>query len=50
MENGCGQMEQFIPLRHILIAAANIATQWRTFHGASDPGAGNFRVPDLAWS
>ena len=28
-------------------AAANIATQWRTAHGASDPGAPNFRVPDL---
>jgi len=28
-------------------AAANIATQWRTFAGASDPGAANFRVPDL---
>jgi microcystin-dependent protein len=28
-------------------AAAHIATQWRTFAGASDPGAGNFRVPDL---
>lgn len=28
-------------------AAANIATQWRTFAGASDPGASNFRVPDL---
>jgi microcystin-dependent protein len=29
------------------LAAANIATQWRTFGGASDPGASNFRVPDL---
>jgi microcystin-dependent protein len=29
------------------IAASHIATQWRTFDGASDPGAGNFRVPDL---
>jgi len=28
-------------------AAAHIATQWRTFSGASDPGASNFRVPDL---
>jgi microcystin-dependent protein len=28
-------------------AAAAIATQWRTFAGASDPGASNFRVPDL---
>jgi microcystin-dependent protein len=29
------------------IAAGHIATQWRTFAGASDPGAPNFRVPDL---
>ena len=29
------------------IAAAHIATQWRTFAGASDPGVLNFRVPDL---
>lgn len=29
------------------LAAANIATQWRTFSGASDPGASNFRVPDI---
>lgn len=28
-------------------AAANIAPQWRTFGGASDPGAANFRVPDI---
>lgn len=28
-------------------AAANIATAWRTFGGASDPGAANFRVPDM---
>lgn len=28
-------------------AAANIAAQWRTFGGASDPGGANFRVPDL---
>jgi microcystin-dependent protein len=28
-------------------AAANIAPQWRTFGGASDPGASNFRVPDI---
>jgi microcystin-dependent protein len=28
-------------------AAANIATSWRTFAGASDPGGGNFRVPDM---
>ena len=29
------------------LAAANIAAQWRTFGGASDPGGANFRVPDL---
>jgi microcystin-dependent protein len=29
------------------LAAGNIASQWRTFAGASDPGASNFRVPDL---
>lgn len=28
-------------------AAANISPAWRTFDGAADPGAGNFRVPDL---
>lgn len=28
-------------------AAANIAVEWRTFAGASDPGANKFRVPDL---
>jgi microcystin-dependent protein len=28
-------------------AAGNIGSQWRTFAGASDPGAANFRVPDL---
>lgn len=28
-------------------AAANIASAWRTFAGAADPGVGNFRVPDL---
>jgi microcystin-dependent protein len=28
-------------------AAANIATAWRTFAGASEPGGANFRVPDL---
>jgi microcystin-dependent protein len=28
-------------------AAANIAAEWRTFAGASDPGVLNFRVPDL---
>lgn len=29
------------------IAAGHIATQWRTFGGASDPGVLNFRVPDF---
>jgi microcystin-dependent protein len=29
------------------VAASHIAAQWRTFAGASDPGASNFRVPDL---
>lgn len=29
------------------LAAGNIGAQWRTFAGAVDPGAGNFRVPDL---
>lgn len=29
------------------IAAGHIATQWRTFGGASDPGGSNFRVPDM---
>lgn len=28
-------------------AAAHIHARWRTFDGASDPGAANFRVPDL---
>lgn len=28
-------------------AAAHIANGWRTAFGAADPGAGNFRVPDL---
>jgi microcystin-dependent protein len=28
-------------------AAAAIANAWRTAHGQADPGAGNFRVPDL---
>jgi len=28
-------------------AAANIHSRWRTFDGLSDPGAANFRVPDL---
>lgn len=29
------------------LAAANIGSQWRTFGGVADPGAPNFRVPDL---
>jgi microcystin-dependent protein len=29
------------------IAAGHIATAWRTFGGASDPGGANFRVPDM---
>lgn len=29
------------------IAAGHIAPEWKTFGGASDPGAGNFRVPDM---
>lgn len=29
------------------IAASHIGSQWRTFGGVADPGAGNFRVPDL---
>lgn len=29
------------------IAASYIADAWNTFDGASSPGAGNFRVPDL---
>lgn len=29
------------------VAAANIHTAWKTAHGQSDPGAGNFRVPDF---
>jgi len=29
------------------IAAGNIDAAWRTFGGASDPGGGNFRVPDI---
>lgn len=28
-------------------ASANIAPGWKTFGGLADPGAGNFRVPDL---
>ena len=29
------------------IAAGHIAPAWRTFAGATDPGAPNFRVPDM---
>lgn len=29
------------------IAAGHIHVNWRTAHGLSDPGVGNFRVPDL---
>lgn len=29
------------------IAASYISDEWKTFDGASDPGVGNFRVPDL---
>lgn len=29
------------------IAAGHIHVNWRTAHGLSDPGPGNFRVPDL---
>lgn len=29
------------------IASSHIHANWRTAHGLSDPGAGNFRVPDL---
>ena len=29
------------------IASGHIHVNWRTAHGLSDPGAGNFRVPDL---
>lgn len=29
------------------IAASHIHANWKTAHGQSDPGAGNFRVPDL---
>jgi microcystin-dependent protein len=36
----------YIVAQHPL-AAANIAAAWRTFGGASDPGAANFRVPDM---
>jgi microcystin-dependent protein len=35
------------PVATYPLAAANIASQWRTAHGAADPGASNFRVPDL---
>ena len=29
------------------IASGHIHTNWKTAHGQSDPGVGNFRVPDL---
>lgn len=29
------------------IASGNIHTAWKTAYGQSDPGAGNFRVPDV---
>lgn len=29
------------------VAASHIHVNWRTAHGQSDPGSGNFRVPDL---
>lgn len=29
------------------IASGHIHVNWKTAHGQSDPGAGNFRVPDL---
>lgn len=29
------------------IAASHIGARWKTFDGKPDPGAGNFRVPDL---
>jgi microcystin-dependent protein len=29
------------------VASGHIHVNWRTAHGQSDPGAGNFRVPDL---
>jgi microcystin-dependent protein len=35
------------PVATYPLSAANIATAWRTFAGASDPGGSNFRVPDL---
>ncbi len=35
------------PVATYPIAAGHIATGWRTFAGASDPGGSNFRVPDL---
>ena len=37
----------FYPVATYPIAAGHIATQWRTFAGANDPGGSNFRVPDL---
>jgi microcystin-dependent protein len=35
------------PVATYPIASSHIAPAWRTFAGASDPGAANFRVPDL---
>ncbi len=35
------------PVATYPLAAGNIATAWRTFAGASDPGGANFRVPDM---
>lgn len=37
----------YYPVATYPLAAANIASQWKTFDGASDPGPSNFRVPDL---
>jgi microcystin-dependent protein len=35
------------PVATYPIAASHIAAAWKTFAGAGDPGAANFRVPDL---
>lgn len=35
------------PIATYPLASANISSAWKTAHGQSDPGAGNFRVPDL---
>jgi microcystin-dependent protein len=35
------------PTAQFPVAAGHIHPNWRTFYGQSDPGAGNFRVPDL---